>query len=227
MKSKTVEALYDDIGAKYQRNKSLGVSHYTELPAIISVAGDLKGKRVLDAGCGPGRHSKKLIAGGARLVGIDISAEMVKLARAHCGGAGEFYRADFERAEFKPASFDLIVASLSLMYSRDLDPVFRNFSRWLDRRGRLIFSIYHPVRFFQKVSGFDFSKSRKVWVHLEGCDVTVFNYYHPLEKYFDTAARHGFAIGKFLEPILSRRHKGWPEDNYRIPRSIVIEAKKQ
>lgn len=227
MKSKSVKTLYNRIGAKYQQNKSLGVSHYTELPAIISLAGEVKSKRVLDAGCGPGRHAKELIAKGARVIGIDISEEMIRLAKEHCPVGADFYQADFERAEFKPASFDLIIASLSLMYSRDLNPVFDNFGRWLNRRGRLIFSIYHPLRFFQKVVDFDFSKSQKVWVHLEGCDVTVFNYYHPLEKYFDAARRHGFTVAKFIEPILSRRYKGWPADNYRLPRSIVIEARKQ
>ena len=227
MKSKSVKTLYDRIGARYQQNKSLSVGHYTELPTIMALAGDVATKRVLDAGCGPGRHAKMLVARGARVTGIDISEEMVRLAREHCGSSAEFYQADFERARFKPASFDLIIASLSLMYSRDLGPVFRNFGRWLRPRGRLVFSVYHPLRFFQKVADFDFSKSRKVWIHLEGCDVTVFNYYHPLEKYFDAARRHGFQILTFIEPVLSRRYKGWSEDHYRIPRSIVIEAEKR
>jgi hypothetical protein len=112
------------------------------------------------------------------------------------------------------------------MYSKDLNPVIRNFSRWLKSSGRLVFSIYHPVRFYQKITDFDFSKRRKVWIHLQGCDVTVFNYYHPLESYFATLHEQGFAVQRVIEPVLSRRYRGWPEDNYRIPRSMVIEAKK-
>ena len=53
-------------------------------------------KRVLDAGCGPGRHAKKLLAKGAHVTGIDISEEMVNIARAHCGGRGHFFRAAFQ-----------------------------------------------------------------------------------------------------------------------------------
>lgn len=227
MNSKSAKSLYNKISDRYARNKSLGVSHYTELPVIMSLVGDIKGKKVLDAGCGPGRHAKKLIAKGGCVTGIDISEEMVRIAREYCGNKAEFYQADFARAKFQPASFDLIIASLSLMYSKDINQVFDNFGRWLNPSGRLIFSIYHPVRYFQKIADFDFSKSRKVWLHLQGCDVTVFNYYHPLEKYFDAAHRHGFTVIKFIEPVLSKRHKGWPDDNYRIPRLIVIEAKKQ
>ena len=193
---------------------------------MISLAGDVESKRVLDAGCGPGIHSKRLMSKGAIVTGIDISNEMVRIASEYCGNKGNFLQASFEDDEFEPGSFDLIIASLSLMYSRKPELVFANFYRWLDRPGRMIFSIYHPIRFFQKIADFDFSRSRKVWVHLEGCDVTVFNYYHPLEKYLDAARQNGFSIGKFVEPVLSRRHKGWPEDNYRIPRMIIIEAKK-
>ena len=227
MKPESVKTLYNKISRKYEQNRALAISDYTELPTVISLAGHVKGKRVLDAGCGPGRHAKKLIAKGAIVTGIDASPEMVNIAREYCGGEGEFFTANFEQARFKRASFDLIIASLSLMYSKEVNLVIRNFSRWLKPDGRLIFSIYHPVRFFQKIADFDFSKRRKVWIHLQGCDVTVFNYYHPLESYFNNLYENGFAVQRLVEPVLSRRYKGWPEDNYRIPRSMVIEAKKR
>ena len=185
------------------------------------------GKEVLDAGCGPGRHAQRLVKLGAHVTGIDISEEMVSIARAACGDRAEIFQADFEQARFKKASFDLIIASLCLMYSKDVASVIKKFSGWLKPRGRFIFSLYHPVRFFLKTENFDFSKTRKLWIHLEGCDVTVFNYYHPMEKYFDALSDNRLEVLKFVEPVLSRRYKGWPEDNYRIPRSIVIEARKK
>jgi SAM-dependent methyltransferase len=227
MKPKSVKSLYDEISRTYHQNRALAIGDYTELPAVISLAGDVKGQRVLDAGCGPGRHSKRLLAKGAYVTGIDVSSEMINIAREYCGGKGQFLTADFEQARFKGASFDLIIASLSLMYSKELNPVIKNFSKWLKPHGRLIFSIYHPVRFFQKISRFDFSKKRKVWIHLEGCEVTVFNYYHPLESYFKSLHANGLDVQRLIEPVLKRKYRGWPEDNYRIPRSIVIEAKKR
>ena len=152
---------------------------------------------------------------------------MVNIAREHCAGRGHFFRADFEQVEFEASSFDLIIASLTLMYAKDIYPVIKKFGKWLALDGRLIFSLYHPVRFFHKIADFDFSKSRKVWIHLEGCDVTVFNYYHPMEKYFDALSESGLEVLKLIEPVLSRRYKGWPEDNYRVPRSVIIEARKR
>src|SRR5689334_6846424 len=131
MGQKSVRTLYDKISARYHTNRPLAIGDYTELPAVIALAGDVKGKRALDVGCGPGRHSKKLLAKGAHVTGIDISDEMINIAREHCAGQGHFFRADFERAEFAPASFDLIIASLTLMYARDIYPVIKKFGDWL------------------------------------------------------------------------------------------------
>jgi SAM-dependent methyltransferase len=67
-----------------------GLVRFAELPA---------GARVLDAGCGPGLVSEALLAhpGGYRVLGCDLSAEMVARARARCAGAGG--RAEVVRAD--------------------------------------------------------------------------------------------------------------------------------
>ncbi len=227
MRTNSVEQLYDEIGRTYSANKSLAISDYTELPTMLALAGNVRRKAVLDVGCGPGRHACALLDAGARVTGIDISEEMLQAAQARCGGRGHFFQADFERVKFPRASFDLINASLCLMYSPALNPVFKNFRAWLRPGGRLIFSIYHPIRFFQKVPGFDFSRRQKVWLHLQGCDVTVWNYYHPLPDYFAVLFANGFTLQNFVEPVLSKRRKGWPADSYRIPRSIIFAARRQ
>lgn len=227
MKSKPARDLYNKISGDYHHNRPLAISDHTEVPAVLALVGPVRNKRVLDACCGPGRHSKKLIEKGARLTGFDISEQMVRIAREHCANKGTFFSADIEHAKLPSSSFDVIISSLSLMYLRNIAPAFINFRRWLKPGGKLVFSLYHPNRFLHKIPDLDFSKSRKVWIHLDGCDVTVYNYYHPMEKYFDALTKNGFEIRKFVEPVLAKRFKGWPEDNYRIPRSIVIEARKQ
>ena len=115
MKHKSVKTLYDKISAKYDDNRPRAVSDYTEVPTVLQLAGNVKGKQILDAGCGPGRHAKKLLDKGAHVTGIDISDEMINIARERCLPKGHFFQADFEQAKFNPASFDLIIASLSLM----------------------------------------------------------------------------------------------------------------
>src|SRR5918912_296123 len=123
MKTKSVKTLYDEISRQYHENRARAISDYTELPAVLRLAGDVRGRRVLDAGCGPGRHARKLLAKGARVTGIDISNEMIAIAREHCNHHGRFFQAVYEQVEFERASFDLIIASLTLMYARDISPV--------------------------------------------------------------------------------------------------------
>ena len=52
------------------------------------------------------------------------------------------------------------------------------------------------------------------------------NFYRPLEDHFEAITWRSFDKIKFVELVLNRRYKGWPEGNYRILRSIVIKARR-
>jgi SAM-dependent methyltransferase len=65
------------------------------------------GIRVLDVGCGAGRHAQALAAAGARVTGLDLSAAL--LARARGAGVRSLVRADMRRIPVRPGSMDLTV----------------------------------------------------------------------------------------------------------------------
>jgi|SRR5688572_13522289 len=65
------------------------------------------GIRVLDVGCGAGRHAQALAAAGARVTGLDLSAAL--LARAKDAGVTPLVRADMRRLPVRPGSMDLTV----------------------------------------------------------------------------------------------------------------------
>ncbi|MEM0964693.1 MAG: methyltransferase domain-containing protein [Verrucomicrobiota bacterium] len=74
---------YDDIGEDYLQTKAVRWKQYAEPYALFTALGSLQGKRVIDVACGDGYFTRPLALMGAReVVGIDISEEMVKLARA-------------------------------------------------------------------------------------------------------------------------------------------------
>jgi SAM-dependent methyltransferase len=58
-------------------------------PACLALLGDVAGKRVLDAACGPGLYAAELIGRGAQVTGFDNSPRMVEICRAHVS-QGEF-----------------------------------------------------------------------------------------------------------------------------------------
>jgi SAM-dependent methyltransferase len=76
--------------------------------ALISKTLELRpGWRVLDVGCGAGRHTRAFADRGARCIGLDLSAALLRLARQTT--AAPLVRADMRHLPIRPASMDLTV----------------------------------------------------------------------------------------------------------------------
>ena len=120
---------------------------YYERPATLSLLPDLTGKRVLDAGCGPGHYAAELLDRGAEVVAVDVTPEMVALARETVGDRAVVREANLEEPlEFAgDREFDVVVAPLVLDYIEDWAPVFREFARVLKPGGVLVYSSSHPM----------------------------------------------------------------------------------
>src|SRR5687767_5114521 len=61
------------------------------------------GLRVLDIGAGAGRHARAIVAAGAKCVGLDLSAALLRRARQ--ATTAPLVRADMRRLPFRPRSF--------------------------------------------------------------------------------------------------------------------------
>jgi 2-polyprenyl-3-methyl-5-hydroxy-6-metoxy-1,4-benzoquinol methylase len=85
---------FDDQAAKFERAPVQ--SDPAALGRLVRAADLPAGSRILDAGCGPGLVSEALLAAGHRVVGVDLSAEMIARARKRCAAYGD--RAYFEQA---------------------------------------------------------------------------------------------------------------------------------
>ena len=117
----------------------------------------------LDLGCGTGSVAMKLAAAGARVRAIDISEEMLRITEARAARAGFDIRVDEGRAEHIPAldaSYDLVTASLSLMFAADKVAAAAEIARVLRPGGRFVASAWGPpehcdiVRFQRLVGSF-------------------------------------------------------------------------
>ena len=77
---------YDGSAEAYAAsNESNLINAYYERPAMLALAGDVAGRRILDAGCGSGPLFAALRDRGAIVTGFDRSAGMVELARRRLG----------------------------------------------------------------------------------------------------------------------------------------------
>lgn len=124
-----------------------GLGAVFEWPAFQRLLPDLRGKRVLDLGCGMGYFAREARARGAReVVGVDVSDRMLHAARARTRDAGIGYlRAELEGFEPGGAAFDLAVSTLALHYIADFRRVVRNVAACLAPGGRFAFSVEHPI----------------------------------------------------------------------------------
>jgi ubiquinone/menaquinone biosynthesis C-methylase UbiE len=124
-----------------------GLDGAPEWPALRDLLPELKGQRVLDLGCGFGWFCRWARQAGASLVqGIDVSEKMLARARAETPDAAVAYtRADLERLELQPESFDLVYSSLAFHYIETLDGLLSQVHRALVPGGSLVFSVEHPV----------------------------------------------------------------------------------
>ncbi len=122
--------MYDEIAQGYQeivRDVTMPL-HIAELYTFAQLIGDVRGKTVLDLGCGEGFYSRRLRElGAARVVGVDISAGMVALAQqaeddAGPGSGGSIeYRVADVRTAGRMGEFDLVVSFFMLNHALDRD----------------------------------------------------------------------------------------------------------
>jgi ubiquinone/menaquinone biosynthesis C-methylase UbiE len=117
-------------------------------PAFFEMVGDVRGKTLLDAGCGEGYNTRLLARAGARVTGIDLSLRMIELAREEENRGPLDIR--YEVASFSDlslfgdAAFDAVISTMALMDGSDLEGALREFHRVLPPGGDLFFSITHP-----------------------------------------------------------------------------------
>jgi SAM-dependent methyltransferase len=102
------------------------------------------GERVLDAGCGTGRHLRALLAAGCQVMGADFSGGMLAVARERAPGA-LLTRADLQGSlPFRDRVFDAVLCALVGEHLTDLPALFRELARVLADGGRMAFTVYHP-----------------------------------------------------------------------------------
>jgi SAM-dependent methyltransferase len=212
---------------------------YYERPATLSLLPSVRGKYVLDAGCGPGVYAQILVRRGARVVGVDVSPKMVRLARERVGSKAEFHLADLTRPVkfLRNGSFDIVTSSLMLPYIKDLGPLFKKFYRLLKSRGVLVFSDGHPFGdylFFKERrkarNYFNTELAGCTW-HGFGISVYVPGYRRPLNALLNPLIEAGFILDRIVEPLPTAEFKKADPRNYRklmrMPGFICIRARKE
>lgn len=118
--------------------------------AEAGLLGDVRGTRVLEAGCGAARCTAWLAARGAHAVGVDIAWRQLqhsRLADDPDGPATPVAQADARALPFTDAVFDTVFAAYGAsQFVADSTAVTAECARVLRPGGRFVFSVTHPIR---------------------------------------------------------------------------------
>ena len=214
--------IYDDetffTGYRTLREQSDNFNNLVEQPALRALLPPLRGKTVLDLGCGFGDLAMYCVTqGAAGVVATDISGKMLSEAQARNGSPQiEYVQAAMEELQFAPGRFNLIVSSLALHYVRDFAAMVQNIVGWLEPGGCFVFSVEHPLatacradqgwtrdedgsRLFWPVDDYDHEGMRKIHWFLPG----VIKYHRTMSTLLNVLIRAGLTVAAVGEPVAS------------------------
>lgn len=209
------------------------VDRYLDPPAdtpygleyAFHLLGDIRGKTVLDLGCGTGENLVPLAKRGANVIGIDISPDLIELAHRRMssyGLAATIRQGSAYATELADESVD-IVFSMALLHHLDLPIVRKEIYRILRPGGRLI--LREPVRFSSTMN-----KLRNLFPAPEA-DIS--DYEHPMTRQELAIIMQGFTVVAdrsfrlpfvpFLMKIRPLRKSAWKMDRWMLRQFPSLE----
>lgn len=158
-------------------------------PTMFELLGDIRGKRILDLGCGEGYNSRIMARKGAKVTGVDFSKKMIDFATQQEEKAKlsiEYHVLDASNLHiFKDNIFDIEACFMALQDIENHQDAIKEAYRVLKKRGRFVFAIPHPcfeVRSIgdKIVGGWEYSEGNKD----KSAGKAI---YYKVDRYFDTS----------------------------------------
>lgn len=208
---------------------------YYERPATLSLLPEVKGKRVLDAACGPGVYSELLLSRGAEVVAVDASPKMVELAKQRLGTTSDVRQADLSQplTFLESSSFDIVLSPLTMEYIEDWHSTFAEFYRVLRPGGYFVLSVSHPFFdyvYFKSNNYFETELVGSEWRGFNPVRVKMPSFRRSLSATLNPLMEVGFCLETILEPKPTDEFKEADPKHYielsKQPCFLCIRARK-
>lgn len=215
----------------------------------LKILGDVSGLKICDVACGQGHVSRNLVKLGAHVTGVDISEELLELARAKKPEINYIHGDAQSLKALKDDSFDAVVCNLSFMDFPSHKDVFQSIKRILRPNGNFVFSVLHPCfesPFNSENPAIELDESGdflacRVHSYLneghwqsggDGVRGRVGAYHRTLSTYINDLLGAGFELLSIHEPSLltSTSKDGYTklEEQWfsKIPRGLIVKSQK-
>lgn len=149
MKHDSSTISWNQLGREWFELAQTGESRmYFIMPYMLERIGDVKGKKILDLGCGEGGYSRELAKRYAEVVAIDCSKSSIDYSteQAEMNGLSiqHFIRNSNDLYGIDDNTFDIVLCSMMLMDCEDFDGTIKEVVRVLKPSGKLFASVLHP-----------------------------------------------------------------------------------
>lgn len=197
--------IYDELADRYAASSASGPPNALyDRPTILRLLGPVRGRRVLELGCGAGHLTRELVRAGAEVVALDRSERMVEHARRLVGDGARVEVADLRHGlpTVDSGSTDLVSASLVLHYLPDWQGVLREVHRVLRPGGALVLSVHHPITGWLRSDRSDYHRVELIeerW-DLDGVATTARMWRRPVSAVFTPLLDQGLVIDAVHEP---------------------------
>jgi ubiquinone/menaquinone biosynthesis C-methylase UbiE len=169
----------------------------------------LADKFIMDAGCGTGRHWKKLLAGNPRrLAGYDSSPGMLAILRKKYPQAETYLVEDDRLSMFPDRSIDLVTSTLTIAHMDHLESCFSEWDRVLMPEADIIITDYHPVAL---------KKGAKRTFQHKGETVTIVNFVHPIDEILKITGKLGWTEWRYIENKIDDSHRHYYKQKNALP----------
>lgn len=218
-------------------------------PNLMRILDIKKGERVLDVACGQGYFTREALKYTDKVVGADISKELVARAKAQTPGATFFATPASTLSFAKDGEYDAALCVLALQNIEDIGAVFKEVRRVLTPGGRFVFVLNHPTFRVLKRSSWGWDEEaktqyRRIDGYLSAAKVAVdmapgktkksdtVSYHRSLQDFFKALHGAGFSVARLEEWISHKSSQKGPrqkaEDTARkeIPLFMCIEARR-
>lgn len=219
------------------------------LPNLTRLVEAKKGEVIVDLACGQGFFAREFARLGAKVIGVDISPELIEIAKQD--KSVEYHVSQGHKLDFlQNQSVDKILIVLSLQNIEKVQEVIKEVSRVLKPKGELFLVLNHPSFRIPKVSSWGWDEEKKTQyrrldsylsesreqIQMHPGDKPwekTISFHRPLQFYFKALNKNGLFVSKLEEwsshKISEPGPKKTAEDKARreFPLFLFLEAVKQ
>lgn len=221
------------------------------LPNLLRLLDIKKREKILDLACGQGFFAREFYKQGAEVVGVDISKELIYIARKNSPKEIEFKAGSADSLPFiKNKTFNKATLILAAQNIENIQGVFRESSRILKDDGSLYIILNHPAFRVPKASSWGWDEEnktqfRRIDAYLSEARSKIqmhpgdkpneytISFHRPLQFYFKALQKNGFCVSRLEEWNSHKKSRPGPraaaENRARkeIPLFLFIEAVKR